>query len=180
MTCKTDEYYPSAPNYTSGDAKHQMNDGKDDKDYNYIIHVGSYWDNRRYRIDQVLGRGSFGQVVKAYDTKENQFVAIKVIKNRRAFHHQAQIEINILSHLRKFDKNQSHNVVHFKEYFEMDNHLFLVFELLYINLYELLKMNQFKGVSLELVREFATQILTCLKFLSSPEVQVIVRFLLFI
>lgn len=64
-------------------------------------------------------------------------------------------------------------LVKMKEHFIHRNHLCLVYELLSINLYELLKKSRFHGVSLGLIRHFAIQILTCLEFLSRPDVQII-------
>lgn len=60
-----------------------------------------------------------------------------------------------------------------KEYFKHKNHLCIVFEMLSYNLYELLSITQFTGVSLHLVRKFAYQILTALAFLSTDAVRVI-------
>lgn len=45
--------------------------------------------------------------------------------------------------------------------------------MLSLNLYELLKNTQFAGVSLHLIRKFAKQILTSLKYLARPDVDVI-------
>ena len=37
----------------------------------------------RYEIQEVLGKGSFGQVVKALDHKTEETVAIKIIRNKK-------------------------------------------------------------------------------------------------
>ena len=37
----------------------------------------------RYEILEVLGKGSFGQVVKCYDHKTDLMVAVKLIRNKK-------------------------------------------------------------------------------------------------
>ena len=54
----------------------------------------------RFEVLSVLGRGSFGQVMKVYDYKTNQAVACKIIRNKKRFHHQALVEVKILETLR--------------------------------------------------------------------------------
>ena len=58
-------------------------------------------------------------------------------------------------------------------HFMYRNHQCLVFELLSLNFYELLKNTKFSGVSLNLIRNFAKQILKALAFLARPDVDVI-------
>ena len=53
------------------------------------------------------------------------------------------------------------------------NHQCLVFEMLSLNLYELLKNTQFGGVSLNLIRKFAKQVLKALAFLARKDVDII-------
>lgn len=59
----------------------------------------------------------------------------------------------------KLDKNDDHNLLRLKDTFIHKQHLCLVFELLSVNLYELIKQNQFRGLSTTLVRVFAQQLL---------------------
>eukprot|EP00756_Hemistasia_phaeocysticola_P018176 Hpha_TRINITY_DN15579_c2_g6::TRINITY_DN15579_c2_g6_i1::g.106176::m.106176/K18669/DYRK2_3_4; dual specificity tyrosine-phosphorylation-regulated kinase 2/3/4 len=92
-------------------------------------------------------------------------MALKVIRNKKRFHHQALVEVKILDHLRTHDQDDQYNIVRMEEYFYFRNHLCITFELLSINLYEFIKNNNFQGVSLGLIRRFAIQLLTSLKYL---------------
>jgi len=147
----------------------QYNDGYDDEKGNYKIQEGEIWRNR-YEIKGPLGQGSFGQVVRAYDRVRKEDVAIKIIKNRTPFYNQAQVEIRLLEHMAKKDPYDQFFIVRLLEHFMWRNHLCLVFELLSLNLYDLLKNTNFHGVSLNLVRKFAQQILTALYFLHEVKI----------
>lgn len=56
----------------------------------------------RYEILDMLGKGSFGQVAKCYDHKTGEYVAIKIIRNKKRFHCQAVVEVKILDNLNKW------------------------------------------------------------------------------
>ncbi|KAM6286941.1 dual specificity tyrosine-phosphorylation-regulated kinase 4 isoform 2-T2 [Spheniscus humboldti] len=119
----------------------------------------------RYEVLEVIGKGSFGQVAKCLDHKTNELVALKIIRNKKRFHSQALVEVKILDALLKKDKDDTHNIIHMKEYFYFRNHFCISFELLGINLYELIKKNNFQGFSLPLVRHFTQCVLRCLQVL---------------
>ena len=52
-----------------------------------------------------MGKGSFGQVVQAYDKEAQKNVAIKIIKSKTPFFKQAKTEIELLQYLNKKDPN---------------------------------------------------------------------------
>lgn len=52
-----------------------------------------------------------------------------------------------------------------KDFVIFRKHVCLIFELLSLNLYDLLKNNKFTGLTIELIRRFAIQILNALNFL---------------
>jgi len=87
------------------------------------------------------------------------------MKNKLRY--QAGVEIKILSHLRDNDPDDNYNIVRILNSFEFRNHVCVVFELLSINLYDFLKLNDFEGVSESLIRRFAIQILYALNYLKS-------------
>ncbi|XP_067636261.1 serine/threonine-protein kinase minibrain isoform X2 [Eurosta solidaginis] len=148
------------------------NDGYDDDNHDYIIKNGEKFLDR-YEIDSLIGKGSFGQVVKAYDHEEQCHVAIKIIKNKKPFLNQAQIEVKLLEMMNRADAENKYYIVKLKRHFMWRNHLCLVFELLSYNLYDLLRNTNFRGVSLNLTRKFAQQLCTALLFLSTPELNII-------
>ncbi|XP_039250311.1 dual specificity tyrosine-phosphorylation-regulated kinase 2-like [Styela clava] len=137
------------------------NNGFDDEQGSYIP-VAHDHVTYRYEVLKIIGKGSFGQVLKAYDHKTQQHIALKIVRNEKRFHRQAAEEIRILEHLKKQDKDNNMNVIHMLENFTFRNHICMTFELLSINLYELIKKNKFQGFSLQLVRKFAHSILQCL------------------
>jgi len=168
---------PGAQGDESGHKKgkvnvHAYNDGYDDANHDYIVNPGEKWMDR-YEIDSLIGKGSFGQVVKAFDHSDQEPVAIKIIKNKKPFLNQAQIEVKLLELMNKHDAENKYYIVKLKRHFMFRNHLCLVFELLSYNLYDLLRNTNFRGVSLNLTRKFAQQLCTALLFLATPELNII-------
>lgn len=70
-----------------------------------------------------------------------------------------------MEELRDDDPDDKKNIIRIKEKFVFRKHLILSFEMLSINLYEFIKMNNFQGVSSGLVRRFAIQLLVSLHFM---------------
>ncbi|EPB84523.1 CMGC/DYRK/DYRK2 protein kinase [Mucor circinelloides 1006PhL] len=171
--------YPAIYYVGSHAKKHQAstdetahNYGYDDDKGDYHIAIKDHL-NYRYEIIESLGKGSFGQVVKCKDHKiqgDQSFVAVKIIRNKKRFHAQAQTEVRILEKLTKWDPKNKHYNVRMMDSFYFRDHLCIVFECLSLNLYEILQQNSYQGFSMGLVKRFAFQILTCLKLLSEHNV----------
>lgn len=85
------------------------NNGWDDENYDYLISPGELFYGR-YRIKERIGKGSFGQVVRAEDINDNRDVAIKIIKSKKPFLMQAKTEIELLSHLNEKDPSDENNI----------------------------------------------------------------------
>lgn len=152
-----------------GTASTANNHGYDDERGDYCIVLNDHI-LYRYEVMNPLGKGSFGQVVRTYDYKSASYSACKMIRNKKRFHHQALVEVKILEQLKERDVENTSNIVHMLDSFYFRNHLCITFELLSINLYEFIKNNNFRGVSLGLIRRFAIQLLTALRFLRKQRV----------
>ncbi|KAG5648579.1 Serine/threonine-protein kinase ppk15 [Asterophora parasitica] len=150
-------------------SKPAHNDGFDNDDYDYILYVNDWLgadDSHKYLILDILGQGTFGQVVKCQNMKTHEIVAVKVVKNKPAYFNQSMMEVTILEMLNKtWDPNDEHHILRLRDSFIHRNHLCLVFELLSSNLYELIKQNQFQGLSTQLVKVFMAQLLDAMTVL---------------
>mmetsp|Transcript_46346 Transcript_46346/g.75643 ORF Transcript_46346/g.75643 Transcript_46346/m.75643 type:complete len:424 (-) Transcript_46346:809-2080(-) len=166
-------YYLSKKSNSAREEHIQVyNDGFDDESFDLKIIEGDVFVNR-FVIERLLGKGSFGQVVKAFDRHTEQYVAIKIIKSKKSFLVQSKSEVAILDQVNRFDPHDQFNLVRMKDQFIFRNHQCIVFELLSYNLYDLIRNTNFRGVSLNLTRKIARQILTSLAFLSLPDINVI-------
>ncbi|KAI8819720.1 kinase-like domain-containing protein, partial [Fimicolochytrium jonesii] len=122
--------------------------------------------NYRYEILSLLGKGSFGQVVRCYDHKTKANVALKIIRNKKRFERQGAVEVKVLERLREeIGRGGGESTVQMVESFAFRGHLCVTFELLGINLYEWLKAGGFRGVHVGVIRRFTFQMLKCLELL---------------
>ncbi|KAB5572668.1 hypothetical protein GE09DRAFT_679467 [Coniochaeta sp. 2T2.1] len=145
------------------------NFGYDDERGDYTIVPGDHL-AYRYEIIDILGKGSFGQVVRCIDHKTGGLVAVKIIRNKKRFHQQALVEVNILQKLREWDPKNKYSMVNFTHNFYFRGHLCISTELLDMNLYEFIKSNAFRGFSLKLIRRFTKQLLSSLNLLKQHKV----------
>ncbi|KAK6926220.1 Protein kinase domain [Dillenia turbinata] len=167
QTCNSQFKYSEELNpkrYLTSPSVGVLNDGYDNANSDLILSVNFPLVNmetqQRYIVKDILGHGTFGQVAKCWVAETKSFVAVKVIKNQPAYYQQALVEVSILTTLnKKFDPEDKHHIVRIYDYFVFRRHLCISFELLDQNLYELIKINHFRGLSLSIVQLFSKQIL---------------------
>ena len=214
------------------------NEGSDNSEYDFILYVNDIIGDKldkQYKIIELLGCGTFGQVVKCIHLTSGQRVAVKIIKNKTAYFNQSMMEIKVLNQIYNFQSrmqqqqqqqhlqqqqqppsrenrklgnlektqvfqtdifhnpnhppqptitpnsvNQANNnpqnnnnalpLIQMFDTFIFKKHLCLVFELLSINLYDLIKQNGFKGFKISLVRDFSSQLLDALIILDQAKI----------
>lgn len=134
----------------------------DDSRGDYLFKIGDHI-AYRYEILGMLGKGNFGQVLLCLDHKRNENVAVKIVRNKKRFTRQAAVEIKVLKALNDNDLDGKNCVAKLKTYFNFRNHACLVFNQMEMNLFELLEKNNFQGFSINLIKRFAVQILSCLE-----------------
>lgn len=150
------------------------NNGYDNEKWDYILYVNDIIGNeegRKYVILDLLGQGTFGQVVKCINVKTRELCAVKVIKNQPAYFNQSMMEVTVLEMLnQKYDREDRRHIVRMKDTFIFRQHLCIVVELLSLNLYDLIKQNGYRGFSLGLCRVFLAQTLDALTALKEARI----------
>lgn len=146
----------------------QLNRGFDYDNYTLKIIFGDHI-AYRYEVCGTLGKGAFGQVVKAYDHKKREYVALKIIKNKPKYTELAEREIQILKKL--LEKNdEDSKIIQVKEFFYFRNHVIISFEMLNFSLYQYLKSGGFNGLPEGLNIFLTRQILQGLKVIHESNI----------
>jgi homeodomain interacting protein kinase len=151
----------NANNNTTTTTTNNNSSGANEGDYQLVLHEIFYSMTNSYEVLEFLGRGTFGQVVKCWNKRTNEIVAIKILKNHPSYARQGQIEVGILSRLGQENADE-YNLVRAYEVFQHKSHTCLVFEMLEQNLYDFLKQNKFSPLPLKCIRPVVQQVLFAL------------------
>lgn len=139
-------------------------DSCDDDDGHYIVKVDTDL-TPRYHITRILGQGTFGKVVEAYDRISKSQCAIKIIRAVPKYRDASRIELRVLSTLHMYDKQNLNKCIHMRECFDYRNHVCIVTDLLGISVFDFMKANQFLPFPGSHVQSIAWQILKSVAFL---------------
>eukprot|EP00826_Nyctotherus_ovalis_P059268 TRINITY_DN8222_c0_g3_i2.p1 TRINITY_DN8222_c0_g3~~TRINITY_DN8222_c0_g3_i2.p1 ORF type:complete len:546 (-),score=130.52 TRINITY_DN8222_c0_g3_i2:698-2335(-) len=150
--------------FIGSDHRRFANDSFDDDNGDYKAYVGNQL-AYRYEIIDIFGKGSFGQALKCKDHKTGDMVALKIIRSKRKFYEQAMVEVKILKFIKDNDPDDTSNMLHMLDFFVFRKHVCISCEVLGINLYDVIKNNNFRGLSLNLIRKYAYQMLHSLTIL---------------
>jgi dual specificity tyrosine-phosphorylation-regulated kinase 2/3/4 len=121
----------------------------------------------RYENRSVLGRGAFGQVLKCYDHKTGELVAVKIVINTPQMAVQGRAEMDMVTRLNRDGAASRCNVVKVMDTFIFRGHICAIFELLGQNLYEHCRSIGFGSMPMPQVKRVARQILKALAFIHS-------------
>ncbi|GMM30460.1 serine/threonine protein kinase [Martiniozyma asiatica (nom. inval.)] len=137
----------------------------DDNEGHYIVKIGSYFANDRFVIKELLGQGTFGKVIRAYDNYTKEEVAVKIIKSIHKYREASKIELRVLSMLKKHDPSNEYQCIHFRECFDYRNHICIVTDLLKMSLYDYMEKNSFLSFPGSHIQAFARQLLRSVAFM---------------
>ncbi|KAJ2079979.1 U4/U6 small nuclear ribonucleoprotein prp4 [Coemansia sp. RSA 988] len=150
----------------SAAAAAMMADSWDDPEGYYRTIIGERLDDR-YVVQAFLGQGVFSSVVRARDTQNHDAsVAIKIIRQNEVMRKAGAKELQVLECLQDADPDDRMHVVRLAGSFVHRGHLCLCFELMSMNLREVVrKYGRETGLSLQAVRVYARHLLLALDLL---------------
>jgi dual-specificity kinase len=136
----------------------------DDDDGHYIVTPDTPLTDR-YSIIKLLGQGTFGKVVEAYDKQRKTRCAVKIIRSIQKYRDASRIELRVLSTLASNDKSNRNKCIHLRDCFDFRNHICIVTDLLGQSVFDFLKGNGFVPFPSSQIQNFARQLFTSVAFL---------------
>ncbi|KAA8496222.1 Serine/threonine-protein kinase ppk15 [Porphyridium purpureum] len=151
----------------TSDDKPMHNHGLDNQGHDLILSANDILrgpaDQGDYEVEDLLGIGTFGQVVSCRHLPSGRSVAVKVIKNLASYEKQARLEMAILDEIHQLASNtDTTRIIKLLNHFTYAGHLCLVFEKLSHNLFEVIQQNNYRGMDLSVVRQLVSQLLSAM------------------
>ncbi|KAM5475355.1 serine threonine protein kinase CMGC group [Microsporum audouinii] len=136
----------------------------DDEDGHYIVNPDTNLTDK-YSIIRLLGQGTFGKVVEAYDRQRKTRCAVKIIRSVQKYRDASRIELRVLSTLASNDETNRNRCIHLRDCFDFRNHICIVTDLLGQSVFDFLKANSFVPFPSSQIQNFARQLFTSVAFL---------------
>lgn len=109
---------------------------------------------------KLLGQGTFGKVVEAWDRQRKSRCAVKIIRSIQKYRDASRIELRVLSTLASNDKPNRNKCIHLRDCFDFRNHICIVTDLLGQSVFDFLKGNGFVPFPSSQIQQFARQLFT--------------------
>jgi serine/threonine-protein kinase PRP4 len=154
-----------------GEENPSLTDNWDDAEGYYRVRIGEMLDGR-YTVYGYTGQGVFSNVIRARDgAREQEDVAIKIIRNNDIMHKSGLKELETLKRLNDADPEDRYHCLRLRRHFFHKQHLCMVFEPLAMNLREVLKKyGKDVGLHIKAVRSYAQQLFLSLKLLKRANI----------
>ncbi|OAP64367.1 hypothetical protein AYL99_00339 [Fonsecaea erecta] len=136
----------------------------DDEDGHYIVTPGTKLAGR-YEIIKMLGQGTFGKVVEAFDSRKKTRCAVKIIRSVQKYRDASRIELRVLKTLALNDAANRNKCIHLRDTFDFRNHICIVTDLLGQSVFDFLKGNGFVPFPSSQIQSFARQLFHSVAFL---------------
>ena len=165
------------------------NNGQDNEQYDLILAANDEILNEKskrvYIAKEVLGKGTFGQVVHVSEKKSGRDFAAKIIKSKNNYaKFVLNYEVKILSVLNRYEKKlrdgkvtlkgvepkKNSRIISLYEKFMFKDHMVLIMEKLDMSVYDLLEIADFQGFTLNVIRKFGRHILEGLCILKKNKI----------
>ena len=111
-------------------------------------------------VIKLLGQGTFGKVVEAFDKRKKTKCAVKIIRSVQKYRDASRIELRVLSTLSLNDKTNRNKCIHLRDSFDFRNHICIVTDLLGQSVFDFLKGNGFVPFPSSQIQNFARQLFT--------------------
>ena len=112
------------------------------------------------QIVKLLGQGTFGKVVEAFDKVNRSRCAVKIIRAVQKYRDASRIELRVLATLASNDKHNRNRCIHLRDCFDYRNHICIVTDLLGMSVFDFLKSNGFVPFPSTHIQSFARQLFT--------------------
>ena len=158
-----------------------LSDNWDDKEGYYQIKIGeAIPESGRYVVKSIMGKGVFGTVVMAVDTRgrlmqdgsdepSEKQVAVKISRNNHVMASACGREVQFLQKIMQSDPNNKSRCIKMMDHFKYRNHVCIVEELMSLNVRQALKKfgtsgGKTVGLNLDAVRLYARDMFVGLRF----------------
>eukprot|EP00210_Caulerpa_lentillifera_P001579 g1517.t1 len=136
----------------------------DDSSGHLIYHCGENL-SKRFKILSKLGQGKFGIVLECWDRVTQDYVAVKVVRNRELYREAALSELQVLHTLELNDLDGRRNCISSRSWFYYRHHVCLVFQRYGPNLWQVLESLDYEPLNYSLVYKFGKQMLEGLAYI---------------